>query len=142
MKKVLALDFGEKRIGVAASDPLGATAQPITVIERKSLVEDIVRIGELARNRGSDIIVVGLPLNMDGSVGPQARRVKRFAGRLERELGLTVTVWDERLTTVEAERLLISADESRAARRKVRDAVAAALILESYLEARRRDQDE
>lgn len=142
MKKVLALDFGEKRIGVAGSDSLGVTAQPITVIERGSLVEDIARIGDLAKSRGCDLIVIGLPLNMDGSVGQQARRVKRFAGRLERELGVTVTVWDERLSTVEAERLLISADESRAARRGVRDAVAAALILESYLEAQRRDRDE
>jgi putative Holliday junction resolvase len=84
---------------------------------------------------------VGLPLNMDGSVGPQARRAKRFAGRLERELEIRVELWDERLSTVEAERSLIAAEKRRAARRGLRDAVAAALFLQSYLEARRREGD-
>jgi putative Holliday junction resolvase len=137
----LGLDFGERRIGVAASDPLGVTAQPITVIERSSLSEDIARIREIATGRGTDRIVVGLPLNMDGSVGPQARRAKRFAGRLERELEIRVELWDERLSTVEAERSLIAAEKRRAARRGLRDAVAAALFLQSYLEARRREGD-
>jgi putative Holliday junction resolvase len=137
----LGLDFGDRRIGVAASDPLGVTAQPITVIERSSLSEDIARIREIATGRGTDRIVVGLPLNMDGSVGPQARRAKRFAGRLERELEIRVELWDERLSTVEAERSLIAAEKRRAARRGLRDAVAAALFLQSYLEARRREGD-
>ena len=139
-ERMLGLDFGERRIGVAASDPLGITAQVVTVIERGSLAEDVAAIGEIAEKRGAGKIVLGLPLNMDGSVGPQARRVRRFAGRLRRELGMEVVLWDERLSTVEAERVLVEADESRSARRQVRDGVAAAVILQSYLEAQRRSE--
>lgn len=135
---VLALDLGERRIGVAVSDELGITARPLSVIERTSRATDIARIGDLARRRSVQTIVVGLPLNMDGSAGPAARRVKRFVGRLRRQLGLEVQVWDERLTTAEAERALIAAGERRARRRQVRDGVAAALILQSYLDAQQR----
>ena len=134
---VLGLDFGERRIGVAASDALGITARPLSVIERESRREDIARIGELASRRKVKVIVVGLPLNMDGSAGPAARRARRFAAALRRELGLEVEEWDERLSTVEAERALVVSDERRARRREVRDGVAAALILQSYLDARR-----
>jgi putative Holliday junction resolvase len=137
---LLALDFGERRIGVAGADPLGLTARPLAVIERTSLAEDMARIGEIARRRGAKRIVLGLPLNMDGTEGPQAKRVKRFAGRLTRELGLEVELWDERLTTVEAEHVLLAADKSRADRRR-RDDVAAAVILEDYLAAKRRSAD-
>ncbi len=140
--RVLGLDFGERRIGVAVSDALGVMAQAAAVIERRSLPEDVRRIGEIAKRRGVGKIVLGLPLNMDGSAGPQARRVRRFAGRLRRELGLEVELWDERLSTVEAERALLEADESRAARREARDAVAAAVVLQSYLEAQRRSESE
>jgi putative Holliday junction resolvase len=136
---VLALDFGERRIGVAASDADASTASPIAVIERRSLAEDIDRIRDLIRRKGAQSVVVGLPLNMDGSPGPPARRVRRFASALRRELGLEVRLWDERLSTAEAERALISTGKKRARRREVRDAVAAALILQSYLDARRVD---
>lgn len=134
---VLALDLGERRIGVAGSDPLGLTGQPVGVIERSSLKEDIARIGEIVCARGASTIVVGLPLNMDGSEGPQAKRARRFASVLRRALEVEVELWDERLTTVQAERALLEADRSRAKRRLVRDGVAAALLLESYLEAHR-----
>lgn len=137
-RRVLGLDFGEKRIGVAVSDALGITAQVVTVIERMSLAEDVARIGEIAKRRSAETIVLGLPLNMDGSIGQQGRRVRRFANRLRRELGLGVELWDERLSTMEAERVLIEADESRAARRGVRDGVAAAVILQGYMDAHRR----
>jgi len=139
---VLGLDFGERRIGVAGSDALGVTAQVVAVIERTSLAEDVARIGEMAERRGAGKIVLGLPLNMDGSMSPQGRRVRRFANRLRRELELEVELWDERLSTVEAERVLIEADESRAARRAVRDGVAAAVILQGYLDAQRRSATE
>lgn len=139
---VLGLDFGERRIGVAGSDALGVTAQVVAVIERTSLAEDVARIGEMAERRGAGKIVLGLPLNMDGSMSPQGRRVRRFANRLRRELELEVELWDERLSTVEAERVLIEGDESRAARRAVRDGVAAAVILQGYLDAQRRSATE
>ena len=137
----MGLDYGERRIGVAGSDEMGLIARPLSVIERTSRAEDAARIGELASRRKAKTIVVGLPLNMDGSAGPAARRARRFARMLERELGLAVELWDERLSTAEAERALIGADERRERRREVRDGVAAALILQSYLDARRRDRE-
>jgi putative Holliday junction resolvase len=139
---VIGLDFGEKRIGLAVSDPCRGMARPLDVIERHSLSEDVARIGEMAKRRGASKMVVGLPLNMDGSVGPQARRARRFAARLRRELGLEVTLWDERLTSVEAERALLHAGEGRSRRRELRDAVAAALVLQGYLDAQRRSVEE
>ncbi len=141
-ERVIGLDFGERRIGVAASDALGVTAQVVTVIERTSLAEDVARIGEIAERRRAGKIVLGLPLNMDGSMSPQGRRVRRFANRLRRELELEVELWDERLSTMEAERMLIEAGESRAARRASRDGVAAAIILQGYMEAHRRSSTE
>jgi putative Holliday junction resolvase len=139
---VLGLDFGERRIGVAASDPLGLIARPVSVLERTSLAEDVARIGQLAQRRRAETIIVGLPLNMNGSAGPAARRARRFASALRRQLGVEVELWDERLTTAEAERTLIAADARRKRRREVRDGMAAALILQSYLEARRRSAGE
>jgi putative Holliday junction resolvase len=140
--RALGIDFGERRIGVAVSDELGITTRPLSVIERTSRVEDIARIGEFASKRKVQLIVVGLPLNMDGSVGPAARRARRFAAALRRELGLEVELWDERLTTAEAERTLIASGQRRARRREVRDGVAASLILQSYLEAHQRNRSE
>ncbi len=136
---MLGLDYGERRIGVAASDPLGLTAGPHLVIDRRSLGEDIARIRELMHRKGAEAIVMGLPLNMDGSPGPMARRVRRFASALRRELKVEVQLWDERLTTRQAEQALLASDERRARRRQVRDAISAALILQSYLDSQRGD---
>lgn len=135
--RILGVDLGERRIGIAASDLLGVTAQPVGVVEAKSQAEDVARVRERAEERRAGKIVIGLPLNMDGSEGPAARKARRFAAALEREGGLEVELWDERLTTVEAERMLIAAGQRRARRRQVRDRVAAALILQSYLDAHR-----
>jgi len=135
--RILGVDLGERRIGIAASDLLGVTAQPVGVLEAKSEAEDIARVRERAEERRAGKIVIGLPLNMDGSEGAAARKARRFAAALEREAGLEVELWDERLTTVEAERMLIAANQRRARRRQVRDRVAAALILQSYLDAHR-----
>ena len=132
---LIGLDFGERRIGVAVSDPRGVAAQPFRVIERQSFAEDAARIKAVVEARKAEKIVVGLPVGMDGSAGPAARRARRFANRLRRELEVEVTLWDERLTTAEAERALLSAGESRARRRELRDAVAAALILQGYLDS-------
>ncbi|MFB3881028.1 MAG: Holliday junction resolvase RuvX [Armatimonadota bacterium] len=138
--RILALDFGERRIGVAASDPLGLTAQPVTVIERASLDEDLARIKAVVEQRKAEKIVLGLPLNMDGTAGPQARLARRFAARLRRALGLEVVLWDERLTTVEADRSEGQglSEARRESHRRRRDAVAAAVILQDYLNAQQR----
>ena len=140
--RVAALDVGERRIGVAISDPRRLAAQPLRVLERGSLADDIRAIAELLGGRGVTKIVVGLPLNMDGSAGPAARRARRFAGALGRELSMEVVLWDERLTTAEAEQALLARGESRARRRELRDAVAAAVILQDYLDEQRQESQE
>ncbi|MCL5290106.1 MAG: Holliday junction resolvase RuvX [Eubacteriales bacterium] len=133
--RIMGLDFGDKRIGVAVSDPLGWTAQGITVIKRQaSLASDLELIRELAAKYNVERIVLGLPRNMDGSSGTQAVKVKAFAGKLSERLKLPVELWDERLTTKAADKLLIEADLSRARRRKVIDKMAASLILQGYLD--------
>ncbi|HOV79532.1 MAG TPA: Holliday junction resolvase RuvX [Bacillota bacterium] len=136
--RILGLDLGEKRIGVAVSDPMGWTAQGLTVIAGRGPADDDIRkIKNIAKKYEVEKIVVGLPRNMDGSTGPQAEKARKFAGRLERALGLPVETWDERLTTSAAEKLLVTADVSRAGRRKVIDKMAAALILQGYLDRRK-----
>ena len=140
---VVGLDFGERRIGVAVSDPRGVAARPLRVIERSAtggLAADIGRIREIVEARKVERLVVGLPLNMDGSAGPAARRARRFANMLRRETGLEVMLQDERLSTTQAERSLLFADASRARRRELRDAVAAALILQAYLDSQPRSE--
>lgn len=135
---ILALDLGERRIGLAVSDALGVTARPLQVIVRGALKEDVERLREIVQQRQVACIVVGLPLNMDGSVGPQARRARAFAGRLRGALGVEVVMWDERLTTVEAEEAMLSSNMNQEERRAQRDAVAAAVLLQDYLDAPRR----
>lgn len=133
--RIMSLDFGDKRIGVALSDPMGLTAQGLDVLQRgKSLNEDLMRIKDLAEKNEVETVVIGLPRNMDGSMGPQAEKVKKFAQKLAGLLGVQVKFWDERLTTTAAEKLLIQADVSRVRRRKVIDKMAASLILQGYLD--------
>ena len=131
----MALDVGDRRVGVAVSDPLGLWARPLTVITRRSRQEDYRAIARLVREQEVSRIVVGHPLSMDGRVGPQALRVERYAAGLAEFLDIPVVLWDERLSTAEAERLLHESGEtSREYRGKI-DAVAAAVILQSYLDA-------
>ncbi len=139
--KLLALDVGQARIGVATCDPLGITVRPLTVLRRGRRQEDFQRIAQLVQEEGAEAIVCGLPLNMDGSEGPQARTVRRWAGRLARALqailGRPVPIhfWDERLTSFAAQELLAEGETQAG-----EDAVAAALILQSYLDAQRRGE--
>jgi len=134
--RILGLDVGNKRIGAAVSDELGFTAQGIGVIMRQDLKQDIKRIQELIRQYDIGKIVLGLPRNMNGTMGPQSELVKKFGEALKLDSGIEISYWDERLTTVEAERSLINADMSRKKRRSVIDKVAAVLILQGYLDYR------
>jgi len=134
--RILALDVGEKRIGLAVSDPLGLTAQGLGVLERRGRDADLARLAEVAREWGVQEIVVGLPRHMDGSPGKQVPEILELAQALGEALGVKVTPWDERLTSREAERLLIQADLSRRRRRQVVDRLAAVLILQGYLDRR------
>ncbi|MFZ2087535.1 MAG: Holliday junction resolvase RuvX [Desulfobaccales bacterium] len=134
--RILALDVGTKRIGLAVSDPLGFTAQGLGVLERKDWDRDLARLMEMARPYQVREVLVGLPRHMDGRLGEQAEEILALARALGEALGAQVATWDERLTTVEAERLLIQADMSRGKRRRVVDQVAASLILQAYLDSR------
>lgn len=137
MTRIMALDVGEKRIGVALSDPLGLTAQGLTVVHRRSPAADVAALAELVRAHEVTLIVVGLPRRMSGAIGAQAENALAFAALLRESLAVPVETWDERLTTRAAERMLVAGDLSRARRRQVVDKVAAALILQGYLDARR-----
>lgn len=132
--RTLALDVGSKRIGVAVSDPLGVTAQGVETLVRKSLEADLRSVEDLVQRYQAGEILVGMPYNMDGSEGPQAAKVRELMALISERVSLPVKEWDERLSTVAAERVLIEADMSRAKRRKVVDKLAAVIILQAYLD--------
>ena len=137
--RILALDLGDRRIGMAISDPLRHTARPLMTLERVSRGRDMERIREVITEQEVAAIVVGMPLNMDGSRGPRARLTETFIDRVRGAMRISVYEWDERLTTVQAERVLIEGNMRRERRREVIDQVAAVIILQSYLDARRCD---
>lgn len=134
--RIAALDVGDARIGVAVSDELGITAQGIGVVQRVGGKRDLEALAQMLGPYTPERVVVGLPLNMNGTEGPQAARVRAFADKVGAHLGLPIEFWDERLTTVAAERILLEADVSRRRRKDVIDKVAAALILEGFLARR------
>jgi len=138
MARLLGLDVGDKTIGVAVSDELGWTAQGLETIKRQSKEKDLTRIQEWIAKYQIGGIVVGLPKNMNGTIGPRAEICQAFARFLEERTSLPVYLWDERLTTMAAERMLISADVSRQKRKNVIDKMAATLILQGYLDAKSR----
>lgn len=132
----LGLDYGDRRIGVALSDEMGWTAQGLTVIERKTPETDLRHIGDLVRDHNVSGIVLGLPKNMNGTIGPRGDICIAFAETLRETLKLPVHLWDERLTTVSAERTLLEADVSRKKRKQVIDKMAALLILQGFLDSK------
>ncbi|SIS36722.1 Holliday junction resolvase RuvX [Salimicrobium flavidum] len=136
MKKI-GLDVGEKTIGLAISDSLGMTAQGIKTIEWTEDDYSIARreLTPLIEEESVTEAVVGYPKNMNGSIGPRAEQSERFAKWLEKNFNLTVHLWDERLTTMAAERVLLEADMSRKKRKKVVDKMAAVIILQGFLDA-------
>lgn len=132
--RIMGLDIGNNTIGVAVSDLMGMTAQGITTIKRESKKKDIETIKDIIKEQNVNLIVSGLPKNMNGTVGPQAEKVMKFCELIKEETKLEVEFWDERLTTVSAEKMLISGDVSRKNRKKVIDKLAAVLILQNYLD--------
>ncbi|MBI5820496.1 MAG: Holliday junction resolvase RuvX [Verrucomicrobia bacterium] len=133
--KMLGIDYGQSRIGVAASDETGTLALPLEQVDAEPLARACERIAVLARERGVERIVVGMPRNMDGSYGPAAESVRAFIAVLKKTVSLEIVSWDERLSTAQAERAMVEADYSRKRRRAQRDALAAQLILQNYLDA-------
>ncbi|MBN3525734.1 Holliday junction resolvase RuvX [Paenibacillus apiarius] len=132
--KILGLDYGDRKIGVAVSDAFGWTAQGLEVIVQRKPEDVMRRIGEIVREHGVEEIVLGLPKNMNGTIGPRGELSKSFAEQLQQSFGLPVHLWDERLSTVSAERTLLEADVSRKKRRQVVDKMAATIILQTYLD--------
>ena len=142
VRRIAAFDVGDKRIGIAVSDALGYTAQPLLTLYRKTPRADLKSIGRLLRKHGVTEAVVGNPLNMSGEAGPGARKAQKFAQQLHAEFGIPVHLVDERLTTWEAHQLLDESGRSRRGasgrqgRKRIVDQVAAVLILQSFLDAR------
>ena len=138
MMRILALDVGDKTIGIAVSDALMYTAQGVEFIRRTSLAKDLERLRTLVQTYEADTLLLGLPKNMNGAIGPRGELVQQFGEVLHEALpGLAIRYWDERLSTVAATKSLIAADVSRAKRRKVIDKMAAVFILQGYLDSRR-----
>ncbi len=137
---ILGLDFGSKTTGVAISDPLGWTAQGLEIIRRQeetNIKPTLNRISELCESYKVDVIVLGLPKNMNNTVGERGEKTLLFKEKLEARLKLPVITWDERLSTVAAENILLDADISRKKRKQVIDKLAATIILQNYLDAKR-----
>ncbi len=134
--RVLAIDHGTKRMGIALSDELGTIAQPWEAIPAAPFDQFLTRLKELLREKEVELVLVGMPRNMDGSYGPAALKVQEFVAVLKEAIPTPIQVWDERLTSAQANRFLIQADVSRNARRGKVDKTAAAILLQSFLDSR------
>ena len=139
--RIMGLDVGSKTIGIALSDPARIVSQPFSVIERASSKRDIDELCRLVEDNEVSLIVVGLPKRTNGSLGKSAMQVMEFMEVLKKHTSVPLVTWDERFSTVAAERILISADVSRQKRKGVIDSVAAAIILDGYLEYLRKKCD-
>lgn len=136
-ERVIGLDVGSKRIGIAISDPFGWTAQPIMTLHRTEISDDLAKINDLIVKENAKSLVLGLPKNMDGSVGFQGEEVRAFSEELKAIIDPEIKIffWDERLSSVAAERILIEGNVSRKKRKGVIDKMAAVVILQTYLDS-------
>lgn len=132
--RVMGLDVGDRRIGVAVSDPEGWLARGVTVITRTTLSRDLSAIQSIAREEGVEKIVVGLPRRLDGTIGPQAEKAQEFGRTLQERIGIPVVFWDERLSTVAAQKMMISTGVKKAKRKSTIDMAAATVLLQGYLD--------
>ncbi|HHV93236.1 MAG TPA: Holliday junction resolvase RuvX [Firmicutes bacterium] len=133
--RIMGLDIGTKTIGVAVSDPLGLTAQGVTVIRRSVWERDVQALQELVDKYSVSKVVIGLPRRSTGDLGPEAVRMQAEGDKIEKALGLPVVYWDEWFTTVSAEQMLLEADVSRKRRRQIIDQIAAVILLQNYLDS-------
>ncbi len=134
--RILGLDYGEKRVGLALSDPLGITAQPLSLLDRENDPKVIGEIEKLIGPHEVELVLVGLPISLSGKDSPQTKRTRRFISKLRKRLSVKVIHWDERLSTAEADRALRDMEVRPRERKKRRDVVAAQLILQGYLDQR------
>src|SRR5579863_5657380 len=133
--RVLGVDHGTKRIGIAVSDELGVIAQPLEFILAEPFAKFLGRLKEIIRDKQVEQLVVGMPRNMDGSYGPAALKVQEFVAVLKESIAMPVALWDERLTSTQANRFLVQANVRREKRREKVDQTAAAILLQSYLDS-------
>jgi len=133
--RILALDYGTRRIGIAVSDELKIIAQPLEFVPAQPFPDVVARLKQLIQEKEVELILVGMPRNMDGSYGPAAERVQEFVTELKKVLPLRIKKWDERLTTSQANRVLLQGDVGRQKRKQVIDKMAAAILLQGYLDA-------
>lgn len=136
--RILALDHGTKRIGVALSDELKMIAQPLEFIPAEPFAAVLARLKEILRDKQVELILVGMPRNMDGSYGPAALKVQEFVAALREAVAVPIQTWDERLTTVQAQRFLIQGGVRREKRKEKVDKTAAAILLQGYLDSLKR----
>ena len=134
--RVLAIDHGSKRMGLALSDELGVVAHPFETFPAEPFNEFLQRLKDILREKQVDLVLVGMPRNMDGSYGPAALKVQQFVAVLKEALTVPIQTWDERLTSAQANRFLIEADVRRADRKTKVDKTAAAILLQSFLDSR------
>ncbi len=132
--RVLAIDHGTKRMGIAVSDELGMIAQPLEFVLAEPFDKFLARLKELIREKQVELLLVGMPRNMDGSYGPAALKVQEFVTVLKEAVAIPIKTWDERLTSAQANRFLIQADVRREKRKEKVDKMAAAILLQSYLD--------
>jgi putative holliday junction resolvase len=132
--RILAIDHGTKRMGIALSDPMGILAQPLEAIPAEPFAQFLNRLKQIVQEKEVELVLVGLPRNMDGSYGPAALKVQEFVSVLKQAIALPIETWDERLTSTQANRFLIQADVRRSDRRAKVDKTAAAILLQSYLD--------
>ncbi len=142
MARVLALDLGERRIGVAVSDPTATLARPVTTIVRRSREADFQAIARFIEEYSIERVVIGLPLSLNGTEGPQARQVRRYTARLAHTIDVPFEFWDERYSSSAAVEILKGKHRRRRQQREQIDATAAAVILQSYLDARKTFREE
>ncbi len=137
MARILAIDYGKKRIGLAISDPLGITAQSLPTLSLKRSTDILSEIKNLVKEKDVTTIVLGLPRNMDGTLGEGARKVEEFGKRLSQEIDIQVEFWDERLSSIESRRTLREQKRKIKQKKELVDSISASLILQGYLEKKR-----
>src|SRR5690349_5350575 len=134
--RVLGIDHGTKRMGIALSDPSGTIAQPLEFIPAEPFAQFLERLKQILREKEVELIIIGIPRNMDGSYGPSAAKVQEFVAVLKENIAVPIQLWDERLTSAQANRFLLQADVKRKDRKEKVDKAAAAILLQSYLDSR------
>jgi len=135
MTRIAGLDVGERTIGIAVSDLLGITAQGLDTIRRSDPEADLEQMVNILKNYDVNLVVIGLPKNMNNTIGPSAERAKEFGDELSKRTGIEIKYWDERLTTVSAQKTLLEGDVSRKKRKQVVDKIAAVMILQNYMDS-------